>query len=141
SGTAGVLELAHYFAHQPKPKRGMLFMTFAGEELGLLGSGYYANHPELPVSKAVTMINLDMIGRAKDGKIYIGGAGSGSTLRASRASSQTIPIAPNSCAWSTRTIRTPATSAALAVPAEATARISEVSPTSPSPPKACVSPT
>ena len=83
SGTAGVLELAHYFAHQPKPKRGMLFMTYAGEELGLLGSGYYANHPELPLSKAVTMINLDMIGRAKNGKIYIGGAGSGSTLRAS----------------------------------------------------------
>ena len=84
SGTAGVLELAHYFAAmQPKPKRGILFLTFAGEELGLLGSGFYANHPELPLSKAVTMINLDMIGRARDGKIYVGGAGSGSTLRAS----------------------------------------------------------
>jgi hypothetical protein len=83
SGTAGVLELAHYFSRQPKQKRGILFMTFAGEELGLLGSGYYANHPELPLAKAVTMINLDMIGRAKDGRVYIGGAGSGSTLRAS----------------------------------------------------------
>jgi aminopeptidase YwaD len=83
SGTAGVLELARYFSKQPKPKRGILFIAFAGEELGLLGSGYYANHPELPLSKAVAMINLDMIGRARDGKIYIGGAGSGSTLRAS----------------------------------------------------------
>jgi aminopeptidase YwaD len=87
SGTAGVIELARYFsaqfkASQTKPKRGILFMTFAGEELGLLGSGYYANHPELPLSKAVAMINLDMIGRARDNKIYIGGAGSGSTLRA-----------------------------------------------------------
>ena len=39
SGTAGVIELARYFAALPKQKRGILFMTFAGEELGLLGSG------------------------------------------------------------------------------------------------------
>jgi len=43
SGTAGVLELARYFAGK-KLKRGILFLSFAGEELGLLGSGYYANH-------------------------------------------------------------------------------------------------
>jgi hypothetical protein len=56
-------------------------MTFAGEELGLLGSGYYANHPELPINKAVTMINMDMIGRVKDGKLFVGGADTGTTLR------------------------------------------------------------
>jgi hypothetical protein len=56
-------------------------MTFAGEELGLLGSGYYANHPELPLDKAVAMINMDMIGRVRDGKLYVGGAGTGTTLR------------------------------------------------------------
>jgi len=82
SGTAGVLELARYFASQPKPKRGILFMTFAGEELGLLGSGYYANHPELPLAKAVTMINMDMIGRVRDARLYIGGVATGTTLRA-----------------------------------------------------------
>ena len=38
SGTAGVIELARWFAKQPKQKRGILFLTFAGEELGLLGS-------------------------------------------------------------------------------------------------------
>jgi hypothetical protein len=81
SGTAGVLELARYFASQPKPKRGFLFMTFAGEELGLLGSGYYTKHPELPLAKAVTMINMDMIGRVQNGKLYIGGAGTGNSLR------------------------------------------------------------
>jgi hypothetical protein len=81
SGTAGVLELARYFAGQPKPKRGFLFLTFAGEELGLLGSGFYANHPELPLDRAVTMINLDMIGRIREGKLYVGGAGTGTTLR------------------------------------------------------------
>ena len=82
SGTAGVLELAHYFSGEKKHKRGLVFMTFAGEELGLLGSNYYANHPELPLSKAVTMINLDMIGRLRDNKVYVGGAGSGTTLLA-----------------------------------------------------------
>jgi Zn-dependent M28 family amino/carboxypeptidase len=84
SGTAGVLELAHYFAAKyrgAKPRRGILFMTFAGEELGLLGSGFYANHPEMPLARAVTMINLDMIGRPREGKYFVGGAGTGSTLR------------------------------------------------------------
>ena len=34
SGTAGVVELARYFSRQPKQKRGILFLNFAGEELG-----------------------------------------------------------------------------------------------------------
>ena len=46
SGTAGVIELARWFAKQPKQKRGILFLNFAGEELGLLGSAYYADHPD-----------------------------------------------------------------------------------------------
>ncbi len=81
SGTSGVIELARHFSALPKPKRGIVFMTFAGEELGLLGSSYYANHPELPLSKAVAMINMDMIGRVRDEKLYVGGAGTGTTLR------------------------------------------------------------
>ena len=51
SGTAGVIELARYFATQPKQKRGILFLAFAGEELGLLGSSYYVNHPSFPLRK------------------------------------------------------------------------------------------
>jgi hypothetical protein len=81
SGTSAVIELARHFSALPKPTRGILFMTFAGEELGLIGSGYYANHPELPLDKAVAMINMDMIGRVRDGKLYVGGAGTGTTLR------------------------------------------------------------
>ncbi|HEY1756999.1 MAG TPA: M28 family peptidase [Bryobacteraceae bacterium] len=80
SGTAGVIELARWFSKQPKPKRGILFLTFAGEELGLLGSSYYVNHPLLPLENAVAMINMDMIGRIRDGKVYINGTGTGSTL-------------------------------------------------------------
>src|SRR5450432_1498252 len=81
SGTAGVIELARWYATQPKQKRGILFLSFAGEEQGLLGSAYYAGHPELPLEKAVAMINMDMIGRIRDAKVYVGGAASGSTLR------------------------------------------------------------
>jgi len=81
SGTAGLLELARYFSSQPKPKRGILFVAFAGEELGLLGSSHYVNHPAMPLERAVAMINMDMIGRIRDGKVFIGGSGSGSTLK------------------------------------------------------------
>src|SRR5215831_8478521 len=81
SGTAGVIELARWYSTQPKQKRGILFLTFAGEELGLLGSSYYADHPKFPLDHAVAMLNMDMIGRPREGKVYIGGAGSGSTLK------------------------------------------------------------
>jgi hypothetical protein len=82
SGTAGVIELARWFARQPKQKRGVLFLNFAGEELGLLGSAWYVEHPELPLENAVAMINMDMIGRVRSGKLYIGGSDTGTTLRA-----------------------------------------------------------
>ena len=81
SGTAGVIELARWYSRQPKQKRGILFLSFAGEEMGLLGSAYYVAHPELPLAKAVAMINMDMIGRIRDGKVYIGGAATGTGLR------------------------------------------------------------
>lgn len=81
SGTAGVLELAHYFKAQPKLKRGVLFLAFCGEELGLLGSAHYVNDPILPLDKAVAMINMDMIGRIKDGRVFVGGTGTGTTLK------------------------------------------------------------
>ena len=80
SGTAGVLELARWASKQPKQKRGILFLTFAGEELGLLGSEWYVNHPVYPLGKAAAMINMDMIGRVRDGKIYLSGTGTGSTF-------------------------------------------------------------
>jgi hypothetical protein len=82
SGTAGVLELAHLLApERGKLKRSILFMDFAGEELGLLGSAEWVKEPTRPLSKAVAMINMDMIGRIKDDKVYIGGVGTGSTFR------------------------------------------------------------
>jgi Zn-dependent M28 family amino/carboxypeptidase len=82
SGTAGVLELARLLASQRgQLKRSILFMDFAGEELGLLGSAAWVQNPTRPLAKATAMINMDMIGRIKDDKIYIGGVGTGSTFK------------------------------------------------------------
>ncbi len=81
SGAAGVIELARWFSHEPKQKRGILFLEFAGEEMGLLGSAWYAGHPELPLEKAAAMLNMDMIGRVRADKVYIGGAGTAANFR------------------------------------------------------------
>jgi hypothetical protein len=82
SGTAGVLELARRLAPlKGKLHRGILFMNFAGEELGLLGSAHWVQEPTRPLEKAVAMLNMDMIGRIKDDKIYIGGVGTGSNFK------------------------------------------------------------
>ncbi len=81
SGTAGVIELARWFAKQPKQKRGILFLAFAGEEEGLLGSAWWVAHPELPLNHAVAMLNMDMIGRVRNGKLYLGGSRTGKGLR------------------------------------------------------------
>jgi peptidase M28-like protein/PDZ domain-containing protein len=82
SGTAGVLELARLLApERGKLKRSILFIDFAGEELGLLGSAEWVKEPTRPLAKAVAMINMDMIGRIKDDKVYIGGVGTGSTFK------------------------------------------------------------
>ena len=64
SGTVGVLELAKAFAANPaRPRRSILFVVFASEERGLLGSYYMAAHPVRPLATTRAMINFDMIGR------------------------------------------------------------------------------
>lgn len=64
SGTAGALELARYFAtNKKKEKHNFLFILFSGEEMGLLGSKYFTEHPTHDLSKVNFMINMDMIGR------------------------------------------------------------------------------
>jgi hypothetical protein len=90
SGTAGVLELARRLAPMKgKLHRGILFASFAGEELGLLGSAEWVKEPTRPLDKAAAMLNMDMIGRIKDDKVYIGGVGTGSTFQAMLEQEQT----------------------------------------------------
>jgi Peptidase family M28/PDZ domain/PA domain len=74
SGTAGLIALAKAITSQGKDRRGTLFMAFAGEEIGLLGSQHWTEHPTKPLEDAVAMLNMDMIGRV-DNKVHVGGAG------------------------------------------------------------------
>ena len=64
SGTSTVMELARRLGRRtdPLPRR-IVFMAFSAEELGLIGSNYYVNHPLFPLDKTVAMINFDMVGR------------------------------------------------------------------------------
>jgi Zn-dependent M28 family amino/carboxypeptidase len=64
SGTVSVIELAAAIATlKERPKRSLVFMTFFGEEKGLLGSRYYARHPVLPIERTVADVNLEQVGR------------------------------------------------------------------------------
>ncbi len=76
SGTSGVLELARLASKNKQAfKRSIVFMTFAGEELGLLGSSYFVNHPTIPLENITAMINMDMIGRLTNDRLFVGGVG------------------------------------------------------------------
>ncbi|MDZ7330783.1 MAG: M20/M25/M40 family metallo-hydrolase [candidate division KSB1 bacterium] len=83
SGTAGVLEVAEAFAHsKAKPRRSILFITFAGEEKGLFGSRYFTIDPIFPIENIVAMLNLDMISRNDSNEVAIVGSKSSDELRA-----------------------------------------------------------
>ena len=76
SGTSGLLEIADAFAHVPvRPSHSIVFIAFAGEETGLLGSSFYTNHPACGLDKTLGMVNMDMIGRVSKNKLYVGGTG------------------------------------------------------------------
>ncbi|RNI28341.1 M28 family peptidase [Rufibacter immobilis] len=61
SGVASVLEIARVYSNlKQKPKRSVLFVLVTGEEMGLLGSSYFARYPTVPKQKIVANINTDM---------------------------------------------------------------------------------
>jgi hypothetical protein len=67
SGTVSVIEIASALASlKTRPRRSIAFMTFFGEEKGLLGSRYYGRHPLLPIDKTVADVNLEQLGRTDD---------------------------------------------------------------------------
>ncbi len=67
SGTASVIELARAFSRAKiRPKRSIVFITFFGEEKGLVGSRYYGANPIFPIENTVAGINLEQIGRTDD---------------------------------------------------------------------------
>jgi len=67
SGTASVVEIADALAAQARrPRRSIVFVALFGEEVGLLGSRYYARHPIFPLAKTIADINLEQMGRTDD---------------------------------------------------------------------------
>ena len=82
SGSAVVLGLARAFAGAGGLPRTLVVALFSGEELGLLGSRHYVGHPAVPLERTVAMVNFDMVGRMRDGKVSVGGVASGDRLRA-----------------------------------------------------------
>jgi Tol biopolymer transport system component len=76
SGIAAIMELAGTLAKVPDRQRGVLFAFWSGEEIGLVGSSYFAEHPTLPLSNTVAYLNFDMVGRLKDNKLLLQGIGS-----------------------------------------------------------------
>jgi hypothetical protein len=66
SGSMALLEIAERFATAPvKPKRSVVFAWHVGEEEGMLGSGFFTDHPTVSRDSIVAQLNIDMIGRGK----------------------------------------------------------------------------
>jgi hypothetical protein len=73
SGTSAIIEMARAAAAQrARFPRTLVFITFAGEERGLLGSAHYTTTPAVPIENTVGMLNLDMVGRA-NGSVDVSG--------------------------------------------------------------------
>jgi hypothetical protein len=77
SGTAGVVELARVLAGEPRLRRNVLLIAFSAEELGLLGSAHFVEHPTIALKYLRAMVNFDMIGRFGAEKFTIYGVPSG----------------------------------------------------------------
>jgi hypothetical protein len=73
SGVAALLEIARRLAAGPRPARSVVFIAFSGEEMGLLGSAFYTEHPAVPLARTRAMLNLDMVGRLGAGPLIVYG--------------------------------------------------------------------
>jgi len=56
-------------------QRSVIFVAFTAEEIGLVGSRHFVNHPPAPLEQMIAMLNLDMVGRARDDHLLVGGMG------------------------------------------------------------------
>jgi Peptidase family M28/PDZ domain/PA domain len=82
SGVTALLALSHWFAGLLElPAHNLVFCAFAGEESGLLGSDHFADQPTRPIESVEAMINMDMVGRLKDRKLIVMGAGTAAEFK------------------------------------------------------------
>jgi len=86
SGDAVVLELAAALADGRKhaadrSRRGVIFTCWSGEEIGIIGSSYFAKHAPCPLGRIKAYVNFDMVGRLRDGHLILQGLGSSTDWR------------------------------------------------------------
>ena len=75
SGIAMLIELARYFANpENKPAYSILFIAFAGEEAGLVGSKYFTENPLIDLKKIKFLLNMDIMGTGDEGIKVVNGA-------------------------------------------------------------------
>jgi len=78
SGVSGVLELAHFYSQKnqkQKLQRSIYFAVWSGEEIGALGSSFYARNEKNITSRFLASLNMDMIGRLNE-HLNVQGVGS-----------------------------------------------------------------
>jgi len=63
SGTVAVIEIAKQMARGPKPKRTIVFAATTGEEVGLVGTRWYIEHPVMPLAAMQANLEIEMIAR------------------------------------------------------------------------------
>jgi Zn-dependent M28 family amino/carboxypeptidase len=80
SGVAGLVALAEAHAKQGNPDRSIIFLAVTGEESGLLGSQYYAEHPIYPVAKTAGGVNMDSLSLNGDARDFVPVGGGKSEL-------------------------------------------------------------
>lgn len=74
SGVALLLELAaHYARPENRPACSVVFLLFGAEEAGLVGSGYFAQHPLVPLASIKFLLNLDLLGTGEEGATVVNG--------------------------------------------------------------------
>ncbi|MCA8957972.1 MAG: M20/M25/M40 family metallo-hydrolase [Planctomycetes bacterium] len=67
SGSVGLMAISRAFAkNAQKPRRSLMFVAFCGEEMGLIGSGWFARNPPVPLEKVAGELQIDMIGRDEE---------------------------------------------------------------------------
>jgi hypothetical protein len=75
SGCAMLLNLARYYSRpENRPKCSIAFIAFAGEEVGLLGSKFYTEHPPFPLRNIKFELNMDIMGTGEDGITVVNGS-------------------------------------------------------------------
>ena len=82
SGTAGLIALAEAHARAGPADRSIIFLSVTGEESGLLGSRYYAEHPIYPLARTAGGINMDSLSLAGDAHDMVSVGGGKSELDA-----------------------------------------------------------